>query len=307
MPLVLRIMNFLFRNNPSNFHQRSSHIPRYMLSSSQSGAYVCLRCQTQAVRQLPYVSHRSRSSVRTFSSTARSLTSSTKGKLSRKIYPHGKLRGKKGGQLRESSEVLPVETLGKPAEIILLKDVDFAQAKPQEKHTATRVKHGPRKSSKKDVFESVEKGATEVDGGSTIGSIDEFRDTLLGRQLHPGEVLSQRNYDKLVLSLSEGFKHSQLQQYATKKGSNVLSKSTVKKRQLPHSEWTRGITPSDERHIIISRTAHNFKFPKLQLARLIVDKSWQVSPDSGTDIGEIDVYSAESFMQARNEYGMYLQ
>src|SRR5579871_476275 len=38
------------------------------------------------------------------------------------LYPHGRLRGKRGREVREAAASLPVNALGPPAEVIILRD-----------------------------------------------------------------------------------------------------------------------------------------------------------------------------------------
>jgi hypothetical protein len=270
-----------------------------MLTSSQSGAYICLRCQSRAARQFFDVTRNASRHQRYFLHSTRTFAKSAK-----KIYPHGKLRGKKGGEVRESSEVLPLNALGKPTEIIVLRDADIDRSKEEDNDVAKEPQR-PKKSSKKAILESVEKGTVAVDETSTIKSIDELRDTILGRQLEQGDNILQEEHDKLAKALEDGFTTKQLRQYATQKGKNLLMRNSKTTGKLPHSDWTPGITPTDERHLIISKLLGRINVAKSKLARMIVERGWQLHLDSTTGVGEVDVYDAQSFMQARDEYGQY--
>jgi hypothetical protein len=198
-----------------------------------------------------------------------------------------------------------VNALGKPAEIIVLRDAGIDHAKDEEEKDIITEPEQPKKSSAKAILAAVEKTSATVDESSTIQSIDEVRDTTLGRAPRHGEPISQVDYDKLVKALDDGFTTAQLRFYTMRKGSNILYRPGARATELPHSDWMPGTTPLDEKHLIISRTVQARTVTKRRLARLIMNRSWRLHADSATDIGEIDVYDAQSFMQARNEYGLF--
>ncbi|KIW06465.1 uncharacterized protein PV09_02905 [Verruconis gallopava] len=273
-----------------------------MFASSQSGAHICLRCQSKFLKARQFsVSARSVTGSRRFISESRRILA-TPVKTEQKVYPHGKIRGRKGAKVRESSAVLPVSNLGKPAEIILLKDAELDRSKAEEASPA-KAPQGPRKSSKKEILDSVARVSDTVDEASTARAIEELRDSILGRAPRKGESIAQAQHEKLIKALEDGFTSSQLRQYATQKGKNLLVRSVKETEKLPHSDWIAGVTPSDEKHLILSGVVSRKTVSKSQFARLIVERGWQLYVDNAMEIGEIDVYDAQSFLQARNEYG----
>src|SRR5947208_528935 len=45
----------------------------------------------------------------------------------KRLYPHGRLRGKRGREVREAAAALPVNALGQPTEVIILRDAAIEQ------------------------------------------------------------------------------------------------------------------------------------------------------------------------------------
>lgn len=287
-----------------------------MLASSQSGAYVCLRCQSHAARNRALAAaffYNARYSSHA-AANKEILQPPQKKRSERKIYPHGKLRGKKGGEVRESSETLPVNALGKPAEIILLKDADLDRAKNEtaERSGEDDIDDGatlrdppakPKRSSKKDILDSVKKGSVTVDAASTNKSIEELRDITLKRSPQKGDIITLQEKEKLINRLAEGFRTIQLKHYATRKGGNLLIRTIKQSDKLPHSDWRPGTSSTDERHLILTGHVAKNHISKQKLARIIIERGWQLSTDNAMQVGEMDVYDAQSFLQARDEYG----
>jgi hypothetical protein len=286
-----------------------------MLAPSRSGAYICLRCQSHSAGRRA-IAAAAFQHARFLSQSSRKLeevettpAAEIKKKKDRRIYPHGKLRGKKGGEVRESSELLPVNALGKPAEIILLKDADLDRPKEEGGDGGEPAPTGPpttqRKSSKKAILDAVAKGSVAVDAESTLRSVEELRDTVLNRKLEKGDHITQQEYDKLLKALSDGFRTGQLRQYAMQKGRKLLIRTVRQTKNLPHSDWTPGITPADEKHLILTSNVAKVHISKEKLAKVIIERGWQLHIDRPMEVGEIDVYDASSFIQARDEYGQF--
>lgn len=285
-----------------------------MLPYSQSGAYVCFRCQPLLLRRRAIAAaafHHARFLSQTSRQPADEASyKPTNKKSGRKIYPHGKLRGKKGVEVRESSETLPVNSLGKPAEIILLQDANLDRPKHeevQEDDTSSKVPVKPKKSSKRDVLDSVENDSLRLNKVSLIKAIDELRDTTLERQTQKGEHITKEEKDKLMLRLSEGFSAAHLNHYARgeKKGKNLLVRTVKQTQHLPYSDWKPGVSSPDNKHLILSGHAGSASISKEKLARIIIERGWQLHTENTLEIGEIDVYDAQSFLRARDEYGQF--
>ena len=279
-----------------------------MLPPSQTGAYVCRRCQSSvtarrslagALQNVRFLSQTSRRRADRPSSPA------AKKKSERKIYPHGRLRGKKGGEVRESSELLPVNSLGKPAENILLRDAELDRSKEEEERDNEMPKDPPvtKVSSKNAIMRAVAQGHATTDSTPTSRSIEDLRDSVLGRKLEKGEFITEKEHRKLSKALSDGFTTTQLRQYATQKGANLLKRTTKQVTNLPHSDWRAGVSAIDERHLIVTGDVGRRHISKEKLARTVIERGWQLHIGDATQIGEIDVYDAQSFAQARNEYG----
>jgi hypothetical protein len=292
--------------------QLLSFSPVHMLPSSQSGVYVCFRCQPQLLRRRA-IAAAAFQHARFLSQTNRRPVDQTLYKLAdkkygRKIYPHGKLRGKKGGEVRESSETLPVNALGRPAEIILLRDADLDRSKDEDvqaNDASSKIPVKPRKSSKRDILDSVGQVSVRLDQVSLTKAIEELRDTTLKRQTQKGDHITQEEKDKLMFRLSEGFSATHLNHYARggKKGKNLLVRTVKQSQHLPYSDWRPGVSPPDKKHLILSGHAGSASISKDKLARIIIERGWQLHTDNIMEIGEIDVYDAQSFLKARDEYG----
>lgn len=289
-----------------------------MLAPSRSGAYVCLRCQSHAARRrlaattfqqarfLSQPSHQDESGV---------PEKKQKKKSQRKIYPHGRLRGKKGGEVRESSETLPVKSLGKPAEIILLKDADLDRVKDAEEDDVPKGPVKPKKSSRKDILDAIAKKGSADAATSTSKSIEELRDTILKSPPELGDIITQKQFKELREALLAGFSKTQLQKYARRNDfiKRRLSLSSGK-NLLPHSAWIPGESPVNEKHLILSKAI--FWSPwqstgstpsKNALVEFIVETCWQLRTESSLQTGEIDVYDAARAAKLCDEYGkLYL-
>lgn len=273
-----------------------------MLASSQSGAFICLRCQSRSLRRLlPRNSNAPSDSPSPYNSLRRfSQRSNLQDGI--KAYPFGRLRGKKGGKVRESSEVLPVKTLGKPAEIIILKDAHIGGEK-QEEIPDISIPEAPVKSSKGAILKSIREGGGLVDEEAVHKSLDDLRDKAMQKSIVNGK-LSQEELDEHIRSLLESFTNRQLITYISKSHQRATGKTFD--RPVYYSSWQPGITPITKRKKLVHHgSSFRLQASKKQVASYVIIECWGLCLTDQTGIGEIDVASPSILLSARNEHGRY--
>lgn len=206
----------------------------FMFARPSSSAYVCLRCHLRLARQiLPHRTsilaqqriHLSISCSRPFSSSLPAQWVDPSGpkddngegesrarRRDKHYHPLGKLRGKKGGQqVRENAEALSVNSLGKPAEVIVLRDAPRHDFIAEEGYAEEN--DGPAKgSSSEALLNSIEGDDVVMDQDTVNQQIDALRprveDPNSGRLILPA-----KEYSRLCKVLTSSYSRSQLDAY----------------------------------------------------------------------------------------------
>jgi len=229
-----------------------------MLALRTSSAFVCLRCQFKLAqpRRFPSIAR-----LGPYSSLQITEQDATKQRLRsppKPVNPHplGKLRGRCGKRVREGSASLGVESLGTPAEVIILRDAehddvreDFTKAPETKKGKALK---------QEEILASLQDEKTTPAQDEVNKQIESLRPQ---PPLDPDEhtYLSQVEFQKLYSLLYDGFTLKQLSNYfasctgVAKDGVEDemlqgLIKGTSKGKKPAHqSEWRPGTSPIDKR------------------------------------------------------------
>ncbi len=218
-----------------------------MFASSFGDVTICLRCQLRlartsrpgrsprAFRERPRPSRQIRQN--STASVSAQVSPDGDGPRHRILYPHGRLRGSAGRRLRENVAPLGVEALGRPAEVLVLRD-----AGPGFEHERdARVEEITGKSiSAKDLLHSmgVEKGILVPEDVRKV--FEEFKSQLPHKGLSWEEWLETRkqlckafNVDQLAKYSAQAIRERLATREEDDRRSNILQKST----------WTPGTTP----------------------------------------------------------------
>jgi hypothetical protein len=217
-------------------------------------------------------------------------------------YVLGKVRGRPGGETREGSTALSIDSLGKPTEIILLRDLGFEQAEKEEAEDYISVdKHV---FSREAIFKSIEDEKLQLDQDKINAQIDRLRPSASGSR-YATNAITAEEYAKLGKKLAKSYTSNHLQEYCRMtvaqrgeqegEGSAEQAATASRKISLTWSPWRRGTTPIGQRppqatkHISLIR---NWKsYGKTALISIIVQSIWNVHIASEQDgeVGELEV------------------
>ncbi|KAI9869884.1 MAG: hypothetical protein M1830_004967, partial [Pleopsidium flavum] len=218
-----------------------------MFAPTIGDATICLRCQVRLAR---VKTPRRRALVNnqhlTISPQTRRSTTATEhvqasgdgdGPHQRILYPHGRLRGVPGRRVREGLASLGLEALGKPAEVIVLRDAELG------------LKHAPKTAvedateenlSATDLLASVDAERGLLPPEDVVHNIEEFK------TLWPHKGLSWDQWLEARKELCKAFTAIQLTHYIVHKTqANAMANAQNQKTSniLQKSTWTPGETP----------------------------------------------------------------
>lgn len=212
----------------------------------------------------------------------------------RHIHPNGRIIGRPGRRQRQSSGQLATNSLGKPSEVILIRDVEEKPDAPLARLTRER--------------ESV---LQDEETGKSILSAKEIENALMMRNQTPeqreveasieglrphGNILDKRDFDTLSNRLMESYNMSQLAQYLMRScnvgnGLKDLSKSQGRSSLRPQPlQWRPGTTPLEERVGLLSVTRGDRGVSKAKLVDQILRVAWCLTVSSEEQvIGELEL------------------
>jgi len=218
-----------------------------MFGSTLGDVTICLRCQVRLARvstprRSALVSNQRPTRVL---QTRRSTTASEQvqafpngdGPHRRILYPHGRLRGIPGRRVREGVANLGLKTLGKPAEVIVLRDAELGLKQAPE----TAAEEVTEKSwSATDLLASLDAERGILPPEDVARNIEEFRTLWSQKGLEWDQWLEARK------KLCGAFSTAQLTQYIVHKTQQNAVINTQNQRTsniLRKSIWTPGETP----------------------------------------------------------------
>lgn len=315
----------------------SPPVALYMFASARLDVGVCLRCQLrQALRHIAApanplarircgTQHRLQSSA---SASAAADSHDTPQHGDRKhrqkgykiLHPHGKIWGKKGKLVKEAREQLKATTLGRPAEVIVLRDLlrDLPEETPQKDvPSEVLVTSEEEKAETSRIIDSViqqQQAATAPD--DVNAAIDDIRKGLQGK-----DVVTEVEFDRLAKLLLDSYNVGQLSAYFKGLPKEVVADTPVIPtdslpdklqgvQKIEKREWRKGTTPIEQR---LSKE-NNVRTPLLANTRSrkgnIVDKilrsGWHIKIESEVEaIGELELLftpAQMALLQTRSQW-----
>lgn len=207
----------------------------------------------------------------------------------RSVYIRGKLRGKRGREVRDDAATLPVNTLGQPAEVIILRD-----APSEREHDA--VTTPPSEPSKRS---SPQLSEQEIIASLAQEKEDSWREKVDQRiqSLRPKNAgddkstptISRREYKTLERALIDGFTSRQLKDFL--KRNQPDAQSSAEGQQVPSfAPWRPGTTPIGVKlshgPIQVEGLAHG---PKQRTVARIARELWRIDiAEEVSCIGELE-------------------
>lgn len=277
-----------------------------MFASSFGDATICLRCQLRLnglspsrrnlnIREIPLTAPERRSSrPRCRSepgSTSVQATPVERGKGTKTIWPHGRIRGGPGHRVWQNSADIGIERLGEAAEVILLRDAALGLGHERPRYARVEEIDAERLSAE-DLLASVGANKGYVAPEDVRRSMGEIKASYPQKGLSWEQWLEARN------KLYKTFSALQLAHYVveeTQHKRDAEAQDRKPSRILQQSTWTPGITPFrefrrqdfDRKRILL--TATNLKRKEAFAERVLKD-CWDhhVQADA-TDTGEIEI------------------
>lgn len=275
-----------------------------MFASSFGDATICLRCQLRLTRLSPprrnilirkhpptapeRPSSRPR---RRFEPGSTNVEAEKAGKGAKTLFPHGRIRGSPGHRVWQNSASIGVESLGEPAEVILLRDA--ALGLEHERPHYLRVEEvDAERLSAEDLLASVGADRDYVPPEDVRRSMEEIKTS------YPQKGLSWEDWLEARNKLCKAFSSLQLAHYVvqeTQHKHGAKARDRTPSMILQKSTWTPGITPFrefriqdfDNKRVLL--TATNLR-KKEAFAERILKDCWdhhvQANP---TDTGEIEI------------------
>lgn len=213
-----------------------------------------------------------------------------KSKLSE--YPLGRIYGKPGRRHRETSARLTQDSMQKPFEVVVLRDVpDAKRGNETDQHKASSYQETNHADASQIARDILSKGTSPKEA-EIFESIDALRP--------PSTIITQEEYESLAKDLSDGYSTRQLSRYLSRSLQSISlgSPSQVGRKALKWREnalqtlaWRPRMFPTDE---ATSKTTLSQKDdaanPKSRSVEQILRQSWSVSIDGELyQIGYVDM------------------
>jgi hypothetical protein len=201
-------------------------------------------------------------------------------------HPLGRLYGFRGHRLRENAADLNVDSLGSPAEIIVLRETGF-HFKPspeiEQLEVAEKVDILASVGSKRELLEQadVEKNIEEFKPKTKTITWDELQS--IQRQLAAGFTTMQ------ITKYIEAFRR---RQKAEKEKDGLESRNHLSSAILRQTSWVPGISETSEEFddSVLRGYRSEALTPKLKLALLMLRQCWQLeAQDVIESIGEVEL------------------
>ncbi|KAK1813513.1 hypothetical protein LTR12_012082 [Friedmanniomyces endolithicus] len=207
----------------------------------------------------------------------------------RHIHPHGRIIGKPGRRQRQSSEQLATASLGKPSEVIVLRDVVEQPAKGRPIGVeGTGIHSRAEKATEAVAVVSKLEEGLGSDEDEVNASIEKVRPENL--------VVDKQAWKELEKQLLEGYNLSQLVKYLSR-ASRVAHAETAAENDISSSNkmhatsWYQGRTPMEHglgRAMIEKREPAK---SKAKAAKRILRSAWGMTTDTeASQVGEIELH-----------------
>ena len=216
----------------------------------------------------------------------------------KRLYPHGRLRGKRGREVREAAAALPVNALGQPTEVIILRDAAIEQPDETEPQPTVDSEKPSTKLNKKEILAVLAGGKEPLSPSEIDGQIEKLRPETSEDQ-QDGLIISRVKFEELRSALINGFTMRQLQEYSNrnKPPASLPAGSEMESGVAP---WRHGITSIETR---LSRakfwenpglevkTKQNMK---LKVATKLIRDIWRIGIVEDLNvIGELEIHTSQ--------------
>jgi hypothetical protein len=209
-------------------------------------------------------------------------------------YVLGKVRGPSGGETREGSTALSIDSLGVPTEIILLKDLALDQAEKTEEDMLDESPTDKQGLTRDAIIQSIEGEKIELDQDTINVQIDRLQPARSGSRYAP-YIVSAASYTNLVRKLDRSYTTTHLREYCRMKGAQIREREEQSRNiGLTWSPWRVGKTPIAQRPISekrISQIRNWDAVAKQALYKFIIESIWNVhtAAERDNEIGELEV------------------
>jgi hypothetical protein len=189
-----------------------------------------------------------------------------------------KLRGKDGKEFSENSVSLAVQSLGKPAEVIIIRDAKLNKNPPEQEeeleleNTEDNIEENKRISG--EIIASLKDGQAEVSQDIVNEQINKLW-PVQALQNQPGALLTKAEYERVVKLLRDRFTTAQLLQYAVPLAKKLKS---PKEKEWPigWSFWRCSSQSPTSVKNFDPKYARSVPKTKPKLIRFIVEALWRV-------------------------------
>ena len=213
-----------------------------------------------------------------------------KSKLSE--YPLGRIYGKPGRRHRETSARLTQDSMQKPFEVVVLRDVPDAKGGNEaDQHKASSYQETNHAGASQIARDILSKNASPKEA-EIFDSIDALRP--------PSTIIAEEEYESLAKDLADGYNTRQLSRYLSRSLQSIslgppsqVGRKALKWREnaLQTLAWRPRISPTDEAtHKTTLFQKDDAANPKYKLVEQILRQSWSVSIDGELyQIGYLDM------------------
>ncbi|KAI9775242.1 MAG: hypothetical protein M1839_001360 [Geoglossum umbratile] len=204
--------------------------------------------------------------------------------------PIGKLRGRKGHQIRESVANLQIQALGEPAKVIILRD-----SMPDNSRSVEHLNSTEREIPDTENL-TLMKLLAKLDAERGLISQEDVNTNVEVLRPSPNTVLSQEDFSKLADELCKGFTTTQLAGYTHAFEAKQPPKYPAKKMERPtnieETEWTPRVVPKPSSSVemgVTSAAVRNVT-KKRKLAERVLRRCWSVQTEEEYEsIGQIEL------------------
>lgn len=193
--------------------------------------------------------------------------------------------------MREDTAALPVHALGKPAEVIILRDADIEQEEDPEALPAIEVSGPTQRLSNEEIRASLAQDKRTSSQAEVDEQIQALRPTTT-RDGHILPTIERQDYETLHKALVDGFTYHQLKTHLKRNRPDTQPPVALDKR-AGLAPWRPGTSPIEK---ALSQTKYRTAIDgtpqsaKQQLATRIIQELWHI--DSSQDVncvGELEI------------------
>ena len=263
---------------------------------------ICLRCQLRLSRRVrPFLARRhfqrAATARQTFKLPENEEPGKRKNNNGRSKSRRQKLYGQAGDQRVEDTAKLSIDSLGKPSEVIVLRDADSDRKPKRPLWRSVMLKDDSRKKSlsQEKIVEIVNSEGVAPDQKQINANIESLREHM-GEGRDSPIFVSKSEYDDLYGILYKGYTVEQLAAYMQKtRPERVVSSMRVPGDSVfqHRTIWRTGRSPSSERLPVEETQPTNVteqKSPKGALVTRLMQDHWRVHVHENEDIaGEVEL------------------